>query len=85
MQQVCALCRMPNESHNPKEWCLAHDVRKFRATGLMTAHEPELTSIAAADERRQVIAAATERKKSLAAFYYEVDTVVSPNLSVEAC
>ena len=64
---------------------LAHDLRKFRATGLMTAHEPELTSIAAADERRRVIAAATERKKSLAAFYYEVDTAVSQNLSIDAC
>ena len=85
MQQVRALGRMPKENHDPKEDHLAHDLRKARATGLMTAHEPELTSIAAADERRRLIAVATERKKSLAAFYYEVDTVVSQNLSNDAC
>ena len=85
MQQVHALARMPKESYDPKECRLAHDLRKARATGLMSAHEPELASIAAADERRRVIAAATECKKSLAAFYYEVDTAVSQNLSVDAC
>ena len=60
---------------------LARQLRDALATGLMIAHEPELASIEAADERRRVIAAATERKKSLAAFYYEVDTTVSQNLS----
>ena len=34
---------------------------------------------------QKVIAAATERKKSLAAFYYEVDTSISQNLSIDAC
>ena len=77
MQQVRALGRMPKESHDPKEGCLAHDLRKARADGLVIAHEPELASIKAADERRRVIAAATERKKSLAALYFEVDTAVS--------
>ena len=85
MQEVRALGRMPKESHNPKERCLAHDLRKARAAGLMIAHESELASIEAADEQRRVIAAATERKKSLAAFYYEVDTAVSQNLSIDAC
>ena len=85
MQQVRDLGRMPKESHDPKECRLAHDLRKARATGLMTSHETELASIAAADERKRVIAAATDRKKSLAAFYYEVDTVVSQNLSKDAC
>ena len=85
MQEVRAFGRMPKESHNPKERCLAHDLRKARAAGLMIAHEPELASIEAADEQRRVIAAATERKKSLAAFYYEVDTAVSQNLSIDAC
>ena len=85
MQQVHALARMPKESNDPKESRLARELRDARATGLMSAHEPELMSIAAADECRRVIAAATERKKSLAAFYYEVDTAVSQNLSVGAC
>ena len=85
MQQVRALGRMPKESHDPKEQRLARELRDARATGLMTAHEPELTSIAAADERRRLIAAATERKTSLAAFYYEVDTVVSKTVSLDAC
>ena len=69
MQQVRALGRIPEESHDPKECRLARELRDARATGLMIAHEPELAIIEAADERRQVIAAATERKKSLAAFY----------------
>ena len=85
MQQVRALGRVPKESHDPKECRLAHDLRKARAAGLTIAHEPELASMEAADERRRVIAAATERKKSLAAFYYEVDTAVSQNLSIDAC
>ena len=85
MQQVRALGRMPRESHDPKECRLARQLRDALATGLMIAHEPELASIEAADERRRVIAAATERKKSLAAFYYEVDTAVSQNLSIDAC
>ena len=85
MQQVHALARMPKESNDPKESRLARELRDARATGLMSAHEPELMSIAAADECRRVIAAATERKKSLAAFYCEVDIAVSQNMSVGAC
>ena len=85
MQQVRALGRMPKGSHDPKECSLARELRDARATGLMIAHEPELASIEAADERRRVIAAATGRKKSLAAFYNEVDTAVSQNLSKDAC
>ena len=57
MQQVRALGRLPKETYDPKECRLAHGLRKARATGPMTAHEPELTSIAAEDERRRVIAA----------------------------
>ena len=38
MQQVRALGRMPKESHDPKECRLAHDLRKARATGLITSH-----------------------------------------------
>ena len=85
MQQVRALGRIPKESHDPKEHRLARELRDARATGLMIAHEPELAIIEAADERRRVIAAATERKKSLAAFYYEVDTAIPQNLSIDAC
>jgi hypothetical protein len=46
----------------------------------MTAHEPELNSIAAADERRRAIAAATEHKRCLETFYHEVDAANSQGL-----
>ena len=85
MQQVRALGRLPKESNDPKERRLARDLREARDTGLMTAQEPELKSIEAADERRRTIAAATEHKGYLEAFYYEVDAAVSQNLSVDAC
>ena len=85
MQQVRALGCMPNDTYDPKECRLARQLRDAPATGLMITHEPELASIEAADERRRVIAATTERKKSLAAFYYEVDTAISQNLSIDAC
>ena len=58
--QVRALGRLPKESNDPKERRLARDLPEARDTGLMTAHEPELKSIEAADERRRTIAAATD-------------------------
>ena len=76
MEQVRALGRMPKESHDSKERRLAHDLRKARATGSMTAHEPELTSIAAADDHRNKVAAAMDHKNSVDAFYHEVDAAI---------
>ena len=72
MQQIRALGRMPKESHDPKESRLAHDLRKARATGLMTPYEPELQDLDIKDDEAAAASNASEHAQHAEALMQQI-------------